>query len=120
MEGGYQIMTPSKPLSAKPLPLALSLPLLAMVPQFRYSALVESTINAMTVINRVLSEKVFLSVDELLDLLLEVRKYFEEATTTKHLLALHTAAGAHTVLTFSIGATCELLEAAPTCEGNTA
>jgi len=43
-----------------------------------------------------------------------VRKYFKEATTTKCLLALPTAARAHTVLTFSIGATCHLLEVAPT------
>ena len=55
----------------------------------------------------VLSEKVFLSVEELLVLLLEVRKYFKEATTTKHLLALP-AAGANTVLTFSVRVNCNL------------
>jgi len=109
----HKVVVPPKPSSAKPLPPAPYSPLPATVPQFRYSAPVESTINATTVINWVLSEKVFLSVKELLALLLEVRKYFKEATTTKHLLALPTA-GAHTVLTFSVGATRNLLEAAPT------
>src|SRR5882724_731162 len=109
-----KVVVPPKPPSAKPLPLAPSLPLPATVPQFRYLVPVESTIKAMTVINRVLSEKVVLSVKELLALSLEVRKYFKEATTTKCLPALPTAARTHTVLTFSVGATCNLLEAAPT------
>jgi len=109
-----KVVVPPKPPSAKPLPPAPSLPLMATVPQFRYSVPVESTIKATTVIDRVLSEKVFLSVKELLALSLEVRKYFKEATTTKCLLALPTAAGTHTVLTFSVGATHDLLEAAPT------
>jgi len=74
---------------------------------------VESTVNATAVIDWVLSEKVFLSVEELMALLLEVRKYFKEATTTKCLLALP-AAGAHTVSTFSVGANYDLLDAAPT------
>ena len=56
----------------------------------------------------------FLLVEELLALSLDVRKYFKEVTTTKHLLALPTAAGVHTILTFSLGVTCDLLEAAPT------
>jgi len=102
-----------KPSSSKPLPLAPSSPLPATVPQFRYSAPVESTVNATAVIDWVLSEKVFLSVEELMALLLEVRKYFKEATTTKCLLALP-AAGAHTVSTFSVGANYDLLDAAPT------
>jgi len=109
-----KVVLPPKPSSAKPLPLVLSLPLPATVPQFRYSALVESTVNAMTVIDWILSEKVCHLVKELLALLPEVMKYFKEATTKKCLLALPTAAGAHTVLTFSIGATHDLLEAAPT------
>ena len=70
-----KVVVPPKHSSAKPLPPALSLSLLAMAPQFRYLAPVESTINATTVIDWVLSEKVFLSVEELLALPPEVRKY---------------------------------------------
>jgi len=65
--------------------------------------------DAVAVITQILSEQVFLSVEELLALSPEVRKYFKEATTTKHLLALPMAA-AHMVSTFSVGA----VQAAPT------
>jgi len=109
-----KVVVPPKPSSTKHLPPALSLPLPAMVPQFRYSELVESTVNVTTVINHVLSKKVFLLVEELLALLLWVRKYFKEATTTKPLLALPAAARAHTSSTFSVGVNHNLLEAAPT------
>ena len=54
-----------------------------VMPQFKYSAPVESNVDATVVINWVLTEKVFLLVKELLALSPEVRKYFKEATTTK-------------------------------------
>ena len=69
--------------------------------------------DAAAVITRVLSEKVHLTIEELLALAPEVRKYFKEATTTKRLPALPTAE-AHTVSTYSLGAGQDLLEAEPT------
>ena len=65
------------------------------------------------IITRILSEKVHLTVKELLALAPEVRKYFKETTTTKRLPALPTAE-AHTVSTYSLGAGRDLLEAEPT------
>src|SRR5882724_9834603 len=73
-------------------------------PQFRYMAPIESKINALDVIGWVLSEKVCLSVEELLALAPEVRRHFKEATTTKKLPALPVEAQsktAHHVATFS-------------------
>ena len=65
------------------------------------------------IITCVLSEKVHLTVEELLALAQEVRKYFKETMTTKRLPALPTAK-AHTVSTYSLGAGQDLLEAEPT------
>ena len=64
------------------------------------------------IISRVLSEKVHLTVEELLALAPEVRKYFKETMTTKRLPALP-AAEAHMVSTYSLGAGQDLLEAEP-------
>jgi len=99
-----------KPLPSTPTPPA---PFLPAAPQFRYSALVESAVDAVAIITCVLLEKVHLTVEELLALLPEVRKYFKETTTTKRLLALRTA-GAHMVSTYSFSVGQDLLEAEPT------
>ena len=108
-----KVVVPLRPPPEKPLPSALSPPASATTPQFRYLAPVESTMDTSAIINQVLSEKVFLSVKELLALSLEVRKYFKETTTTKQLLALPTAES-HIISTFSLRADQELWEAAPT------
>src|SRR5882724_4238385 len=74
-------------------------------PQFRYMAPIKSKVNALDVISRILSEKVSLSVEELLALAPEVRRHFKEATTTKRLPALPVEAqskAAHHVATFSM------------------
>src|SRR5882724_820773 len=74
-------------------------------PQFRYMAPIESKVNASDVIGRILSEKVCLSVEELLALAPEVRRHFKEATTTKRLPALPAEAqskAAHHIATFSM------------------
>src|SRR5882724_5615599 len=88
--------------SAKPL---LSTPAsVEPAPQFRYTASIESKVNASDVIGWDLSEKVCLSVEELLALAPEVRRYFKEATTMKRLPALPAEAhskAAHYVTTFS-------------------
>src|SRR5882724_2761693 len=78
----------------------------APTPQFKYLALIESKVNASSVVNQVLSKKVYLLVEELLALAPEVRRHFKESTTTKKLPALPAeaqAAAAHTVSTFSMG-----------------
>ena len=69
--------------------------------------------DAAAIITRALSEKVHLTVEELLALTPEVRKYFKETMTTKRLPALP-AAEAHTVSTYSLGAGQDLLEVEPT------
>src|SRR5882724_11007327 len=74
-------------------------------PQFRYMAPIKSKVNALDVIGQILSEKVCLSVEELLALAPEVRRHLKEATTTKRLPALPVEAHskvAHTVATFSM------------------
>jgi len=89
--------------SAKPLPSTPTL--VDPAPQFRYTAPIESKINASDVIGQVLSEKVCLSVKELLALSPEVRRHFKEATTMKRLPAFPTEAhskAAHHVTTFSM------------------
>src|SRR5882724_5312650 len=61
---------------AKPL---LSTPALVNpAPQFRYTAPIKSKINASDVISWILSEKVCLSVEELLALAPEVRRHFKK------------------------------------------
>src|SRR5882724_12340450 len=92
---------PFKPLLNTPMP-----PVHTPTPQFRFVAPIESKVNASSVINWVLSEKVYLSVEELLALAPEVRKHFKESMTTKKLLALPSeaqATAAHMVSTFSMG-----------------
>lgn len=54
-------------------------------PQFRYSAPIEAGINPTEIIKRSLSEKVELSIEELLALCPDVRKFYKEATTTKRI-----------------------------------
>jgi len=63
----YQVPS-TKPLLSTPLP-----PVHTPSPQFRYLALIESKFNMSSVINQVLSEKVYLSVKELLALAPKVR-----------------------------------------------
>src|SRR5882724_6851450 len=109
-ERTYQIPL-TKPLPSAPAPLVN-----APAPQFKYLALIESKVNVSSVINRVLSKKVYLSVEELLALAAEVRRHFKECTTTKKLLALPAeaqAAAAHMVSTFSMGMEHERLAAEP-------
>src|SRR5882724_8989042 len=52
----------------KPLPNTPTPPIHTPAPQFRFVALIESKVNASSVVNRVLSEKVYHSVKELLAL----------------------------------------------------
>src|SRR5882724_2074870 len=102
---------PFKPLQNTPMP-----PIHAPTPQFRFVAPIESKVNVSSIINWVLSEKVYLSVEELLALAPEVRRHFKESMTTKKLPALPTeaqAAAAHTVSTFSMGMEHERLAAKP-------
>src|SRR5882724_1670430 len=101
----------TKPLLSAPAPLVN-----APAPQFKYLALIESKVNVSSVVNRVLSEKVYPLVEELLALAPEVRKHFKESTTTKKLPALPAeaqATAAHTVSTFSMGMDHERLVAKP-------
>src|SRR5882724_13002369 len=83
-----------KTYSAPKLQAPLAKPLLSTptsfnpAPQFRYMAPIKSKINVSDVISRILSEKVCLSVEELLALAPEVRRHFKEATTMKRLPAL--------------------------------
>jgi len=60
-----KFIIPSKPTSGNQPPPAPSSPLPAAVPQLKYLAPVESTMNVMAIIDQVLSEKVFLPVDVL-------------------------------------------------------
>src|SRR5882672_10798672 len=97
----------SKPLLAAPAP---SFP--AAIPQFKYAAPVELNVDVAAIINRVLSEKVHLSVEELLALAPEVRRHFKETTTTKRLPALPVEAmAAHTVSSYSMDVNHEQLSA---------
>src|SRR5882724_3964501 len=66
----------------------------------------QRSMHHLSVVNRVLSEKVYLLVEELLALAPEVRRHFKECTTTKKLPAPPAeaqATAAHTVSTFSMG-----------------
>jgi hypothetical protein len=78
---------PKPPQIAKPPPRAPGIP--APAPpqppsqQFRYQAPCETGVKALDVFNRTLSEKVVLSIEELIALCPDVRKYYKEATTTK-------------------------------------
>src|SRR5882724_940459 len=102
--------------STKPLPNTPTPPVNAPTPQFKYLALIESKVNASSVVNQVLSKKVYLSVEELLALAPKVRRHFKECTTMKKLPALPAeaqAAAAHTVSTFSMGMEHERLAAKP-------
>src|SRR5882724_5285710 len=66
---------------------------------------IESKVNASDVIGWILSEKVCLSLEELLALAPEVRRHFKEETTTKRLPALPAEAqskAANHVATFSM------------------
>ena len=106
----YQV-PPFKPLPNTPTP-----PVHAPTPQFIFVAPIESKVNASSVINWVLSEKVYLLVEELLALAPEVRKHFKESMTTKKLPALPAeaqAVAAHMVSTFSMGMDHECLVAEP-------
>src|SRR5882724_8459070 len=89
--------------SAKPLPSTPTS--VDPTPQFRYMAPIKSKVNASDVIGQILSEKVCLSVKELLALAPEGRRHFKEATTMKRLPALPVEAqskAAHHVATFSM------------------
>src|SRR5882724_4152675 len=89
--------------SAKPLPSTPTS--VDPTPQFRYTAPIESKINVSDVVSQVLSEKVCLSVKELLALAPEFRRHFKEATTMKRLPALPAEAHskvAHHITTFSM------------------
>ena len=71
--------------------------------------------DAAAVINRVLSEKVHLSVEELLALAPEVRRHFKEMMTMKRLPALPVEAmAAHTVSSYSMDVNHEQLSAEST------
>ena len=107
-----KVVIPSKAPPVKPLPPAPPPSIPSVLPQFRYSAPVELSVDTVSVISQVLSEKVFLSIEELLALSPEVRKYFKEVTTTRHLLVPPTVE-AHTVSTFSLRTDPKLLEAEP-------
>jgi len=61
-------------------------------------ALIESKVNVSSVVNQVLSKKVYLSVEELLALAPKVRRHFKESTTMKKLLALVTSRNSHVTL----------------------
>ena len=108
-----KVVISSKAPPVKPLPPVLPPSVLSTVPQFRYSAPVKLSIDTALVISRVLLEKVFLSVEELLALLPVVRKYFKEATTMR-CFPVPPIAETHTVSTFSLRMDPELLEAEPT------
>ena len=91
---------PTKPLLRTPAP-AIHAP----IPQFKFVALIESNVNASSVVSQVLSEKVYLSVEQLLALAPEVRRHFKETMTMKKLPALPAeaqAVAAHMVSTYSM------------------
>jgi len=71
--------------STKPLPSTPVPPVHTPIPHFKFVAPIESKVNASSVVNWVLSEKVYFSVEELLALPPEVRRHFKETTTTKKL-----------------------------------
>jgi len=99
-ENMYQVPS-TKPLLSTPLPLVH-----APSPQFKYLAPIESKFSVSSVVNQVLSKKVYLSVKELLALAPDVRRHFKELTTMKKLPALPAEAqamAAHMVSTFSMG-----------------
>ena len=73
----------TKPLPSTPVP-----PIHTLTPQLKFVALIESKVNTSSIINWVLSEKVYLSVEELLSLAPKVRRHFKESMTTKKLPAL--------------------------------
>src|SRR5882724_6610712 len=101
-EKTYLVPKTQAPL-AKPLPSTPAS--VNPTPQFRYMAPIESKVNASDVIGQILSEKVCLSVEELLALAPEVRRHFKEATTMKRLPALPAEAqfkAAHHIATFSM------------------
>src|SRR5882672_729103 len=101
--------------SSKPLPAAPAPSGPAVIPQFKYVAPVESNVDVAAVINRVLSENVHLSVEELLALAPEVRRHFKETTTTKRLPALPVEAmAAHTVSCYLMDVNHEQLSAEST------
>src|SRR5882672_409914 len=98
--------------SSKPLPAAPALSGPAAIPQFKYAAPVESNVDVAAIINQVLSEKVHLSVEELLALAPEVRRHFKETMTTKRLPALPVEAmAAHMVSSYSMDVNHEQLSA---------
>ena len=66
-----EVAIPPRPSPSKLLPTTPS-SFMGVTPQFKYSALVESNVDATVVINRVLAEKVILLVEELLALSPEV------------------------------------------------
>ena len=70
-------------------------------PQFKYAAPVEASVKLATVINRALQEKVYITVEELLALAPEVRKYFKETTTTRK-VPTGGSVDTHMVLAFSV------------------
>ena len=101
---------------AKPLPRTPALAVHAPIPQFKFSARIELNVNASSVISQVLSEKIYLSVKELLALASEVRRHFKETTTMDKLLALPVeaqAAAAHLVSPYLMDKDYEHLVAEP-------
>ena len=79
------VIPPKSVPSGKPLPStpARPTPFPPAVPQFTDSAPVESTVDTAAIITCVISEKVHLTIKELLALTPEVTKYFKETMTTK-------------------------------------
>src|SRR5882724_7379391 len=101
----------SKPLLSSPVP-----PIHAPTPQFKFAALIELKVNVSSIVNWVLSKKVYLSVEELLALAPEVRRHFKESMTMKKLPALPAEAqamAAHKVSTYSMDMDHECLVAEP-------
>jgi len=94
-----KVQAPSvKPLPSTPTPAEPT-------PQFKYVAPLKSNVDASDVISQVLSEKVCLSVEELLALAPKVRRHFKENMTMKKLPALPVEAqskAVHMVATFSM------------------
>src|SRR5882724_11335245 len=108
---GFTRAPSTKPLLSTPAP-----PIHAPVLQFKFVAPIESNVNASSIINWALSEKVYLLVEELLALAPVVRRHFKELTTMKKLLALPAeaqAVAAHMVSTFSMDMDHEHLVAEP-------
>jgi hypothetical protein len=78
---------PKEPIPQVPPPLPPKPPMIPPPmrngPQYRSTAPITASVDPQGVIKRVLSEKVFLTVEELFALAPEVRKYFKDATTNK-------------------------------------